>query len=222
MNAYAADFGPLVVADDVNQSVLDAFRYWLPTQIHQVEIERNIPNGTIARPKPQSYATVRLEGDWGDHELPAILVECAGTEAVKQLNANGVYLADWRIQITVVYRGRTYPETQKYASLFEGAVRRTMLMQPNQLAGRAWWLGTDPIRPVVDVADSGRYMCAAISHFKVAVDDVAQSGAGPTVPSDPYPDPPVDDPDVTYEGLAEVDSVILTVDGLSPSQQIGG
>lgn len=198
MTTYYAEFGPLVVAEDVNNSVLAALRYWLPTQIHQVEIERGITVGTIARPKQESYATVRDERDWHDHRLPAVIVECAGTSAVVQTGANATIQADWGLLITCVLRGRNYPETQKYASLFEGAVRRTMLSQPRQLAGRCWWKGSDPIRPVVDALDQGRYMCAAALRFTMAVDDVAQQGAGPQVPSDVYPSPPVDVPDQPY------------------------
>lgn len=214
MNVFAADFGPLVVAEDVNASVISALTYWLPTHIHHVELDRGITAGTIARPKPESYATVRMEQDWHDHRLPAVIVETAGTLLVDKVSGgSGIYSAEWRLQVTCVLRGRNYPETQRYASLFEGAVRRTLLQQPNQLLGRVWWLGTDPIRPVVDVTDQGRYMVAAVSHFKMATDNVAQSGAGPRVPSDPYTTPPVGAPDQVYGPLLPVARpVILEVD----------
>lgn len=222
MSTYYADFGPLTTQEDVAQDIIGALRHWLPTFISEFERERSLAPGTLPRPRGESYATVRREEDWVDHRLPMVIIESPGTIDVQAVSADGEYVADYMVLATVIARGPTYPETQKWCSYLEGCVRRVLLSGSAQplMPGRCWWLASEPIRPVAGVTDSGRYMCSAPGRYRVAVDSVAQSGAGP-VSADPYPTPP-DDPDVPYDPLVQVVEVTTEVDGLSPSQQIGG
>lgn len=211
-----ADFGPLVVAADVNDCVIAALSFWLPMQLAQLERERDdLHAGLLARPKPESYATVMEEGSWPDHRLPAIVVESAGTSGEPATDGDGVYYADWDVVVTAIVRGRTNPETRWLASLTEGCIRRTMLMQDSRQAGRIRWTGCDPIRPVVDQDDQGRYMAAAVSRYVCEVERVAQDGAGPLLtddPSDPYAPPdPSGNPDAELGPLLPAERVLIDI-----------
>jgi hypothetical protein len=211
----AADFGPLVVASDINDCVIAALRYWLPTHIAQVERERaDVEAAVLARPLAESYATVQVEA-WPDHRLPAIIVDTAGTIGTPDKDGDGFYYADWDVTVTALVRGRNMPETRWLASIYEGCVRRAMLMQDSRQAGRVRWVGTDPVRPVFDEDDQGRYMAAAVGRYVCEVERVAQDGAGPLLSepddlTDPYERPdPSGNPDDEYGPLLPVERVLI-------------
>jgi hypothetical protein len=215
MTPIAADFGPLVVETDVDRALIATLKLWLPTNLAQVERDRDLDPRTLARPVTASYSNVLEDDEFLDHSLPAILVTTADANNYDR-GADGFYTAAFTCNVSSVVRGRTGPETREVASIFSGAVKRTLSSHPD-LDGFAseTVLQSSSVEPVADTTDQGRYLAVGMSTWIVYVDDVLQEGAGPTVPGDPYDDPdPVGSPDTPYDELATVSEVTSDIRGV--------
>lgn len=176
-----ADWGPLVITDDVDQAVIQTMQTWLPTYLKQLGTERNLG---YALPAPNSYANSIDLDELMDHQLPAIIVTTAQTS--KTLGgSNFIYQATWLVTVSAIVRGRRPPETKKTAALFEGAVRRCFLNKCRQNNGPLndpHWEGSH-VAPVADTSGKGRYLAAGIGTYNVSTDAAAQSFGGPDVPN---------------------------------------
>lgn len=196
----AAEFGTLVVETDVDTAVVATLRKWLPTYIAQVERERNLAVGALARPVAGSYANTLEDDEFVDHRLPAIIVTTAATNDVERFG-DGSYAAMWMTVVSSVVRGRTPPETRMLAALFSGCVRR-VLVQASDLGGSAsnvlWRRGG--VQPVPDATAAGRYLAAGINEFVVVTDDVLTTRDSPLEPDPLYGNPdPQGNPNQPYD-----------------------
>jgi len=180
VSALLADFGPLVVATDVDAAVIATLQEWLPAYLGQVEVERGKTPGFLPRPALGSYANTLTSGEFLDHDLPALLVTTASASD-PTVNADSCYRISWRLAISAIVRGRTAPETRETASLYEGSLRRVLVQKQmlGGLAGGVRWL-TSSVAPVTDMTGAGRYLAAGMSTYTVFVDDVVREGGGPT------------------------------------------
>jgi hypothetical protein len=204
-----ADFGPLVIATDIDDAIIATLRRWLPTYLWYVEQERGITHGSLPRPVAASFANTLSDDEFPDHILPAIMVTTAGTTEATIL-ADGMYTATFLTTISCVLRGQKPPETRHSASLYEGCIRRA-LVQNGSLGGavaKTKYVPTNPmVGPVADRKRAGRYLAAGMARFHVYVDQIVQQGVGPILP-DAEP----------YDALAIVSDVTTVVDGESISE----
>lgn len=176
-----ADWGPLVIATDVDEAVLAALQKWLPTYLIELGTERAL--GYIL-PKPNSYANTLDLDELMDHQLPAVVVTTANTTKTVG-GSNFIYQAVWTVTVSVIVRGRRPPESRKTAALFEGAIRRAFLHKCRQTAGPLndpHWIGTR-VAPVADSTGKGRYLAAGIGTYNVSTDAAAKGFGGPDVPN---------------------------------------
>lgn len=200
-----AQFGPLVVETDIDKAVITTLGRWMGTYLTQIEIERVLSRGSLARPK--NIRNTLEDEEFLDRSLPAIVVTTASTAGEPVEAEDGMIYAAWSVVVSAIVRGRTPAETRDNAALYGGTMRRILLHKPSLggFAGEAKWV-RGSVAPVADVTDSGRYLAAGINEFTVYVDEVVQVGMGPAVPA------PVD-PNDPYDPYATVANVTTTVNG---------
>ena len=180
-------FGPLVTTVDVDGYVLDTIKLWLPTYLTQIEREKELGHGFLARPK--TYSNVLDDDTFPDYVLPAILVTTDGTSDDIERAPGGVHNAFWHFVVTAIVRGPDEAGTRQAASLYAASIRR-LLLQKRSLGGKAsavYW-NSELISPVADTSDNGRNLAAGIGDYTVLVNRVVQSDAGP-IQTDPEEDP---------------------------------
>ena len=195
-----ADWGPLVTPVDIDNAVLDKLKFWLPTYVNRMQVERDL---SASLPKLKFFGNTLAEGELLDHPAPAVIVTTAKT--TKTLGGpNYRYEATWDVTITLLVRGRIPKETRNTASLMEGALRRCVLQKcrtNNGPLNDIEWMGTE-VAPVADNANGeGRYLAAGVGKYNVTTDAAVQSFGGPDVP----------DAD-TYVPLAVVTDVVIDVE----------
>lgn len=218
-------WGLLVTEVDVDAAVVKTLRKWMPMYLAQVERERELPPGTLARPKDGSFVNTIEDDEFHDHPLPAVIVTTANTNAEPMEDGRHSFSAGWRVIVSSVVRGRTAPETRALAAIFSACVRRVLLQQPDldSFAAGVDWISSG-LQPVVDTSDSGRYLAAGINEFVVYVDSVVDGARGPTASSvvdgseGPYSPPdPENDPDSPLNPLSAVGAVNVSIEQPSGS-----
>lgn len=221
----AAYFGPLLIETDVEKAYVDLLRTWLPTHIFQIELERDL-SFRLARPVDGSYAAVMEDDEFPSQRLPAILVTVAGMDnAVK--DGDGHYIGSWSLTVTAINRGRTSAEARAYASLYGGAIKRTLGLQVPELGedrGYETVYERGVLGPVSDITNERRHLAASLNYFTVYTDAVLYAGpGGPYLPDDgPYDPADPDNPDEPYDPLASVASVTVDVEGVALNETPGG
>lgn len=220
-----ATWGTLVIEPDVDDAVVALLRKWLPTYIRRLEVERGITTGTIARPRANSFDVVFEDDGFPDHRLPAVLVTTAEASE-PEIAGDGQVSAQFSCAVTVIYRGRTLREARAVAAQVGGCVRRLMMDQQRLDAlgpAEIRWLGSKRAS-VEDVSGEGRHLAGHLNTFRIYVDDVLTAYSGPSDPlvPGPYPVPdPEPNPDQQYDPPQSVDTVVVQVDGTTPSHTVG-
>lgn len=180
-----AAWGPLVIGTDIDDAVIGALKQWMPTYLKQSRAERDL---TFSLALPRSYSNTFAEQEFLDHQLPAVVVSTARTQAITG-GSNKTYGGEWICEVSTVVRGKRPPATRFLAALYEGTVRRLVLQQ-----ARGGPL--NEVRPVGvryeqvfgDVS-RGRYVLAAVTSFQVFTDQIVTPYGGPDVPdADVYVD----------------------------------
>jgi len=208
-------WGPLITEVDVDLAVIKTLRKWLPMYLAQVERERDLDVGTLARPKAGAYTNTIEDDEFHDHPLPAIIVTTASTTAAPVQTADSSYETAWRVIVSSVTRGRTAPETRALAALFSASVRRVLTQQASLdgFSGGVQWVASG-LQPVTDSTDQGRYLAAGINEFVVFVDNVLAPDLGPGgAPYDPAD--PENNPDSPLDPFAAVATVNVSVEPTS-------
>lgn len=194
-----ADWGPLVIATDIDMALLTKLEDWLDTYLVQGAKERSLGYELA---KPNSFSNVLETDEFLDHQLPAILVTTADTAKVKG-GPNHKYEAVWRVTVSAVCRGRKAQESRFNAAVTEGAVRRTLLQKARTNDGPLndiKWTGVK-VAPVAEATGKGRYLAAGIGTYNVSTDYAAQGFGGPDIPNEH-----------AYLDLATVTDVTTTVE----------
>lgn len=215
--ALLGDFGPIVLATDIDEAIIDVLAKWLPTYLGQIERERGLA-GQLPRPGRSSYANTLESMEFLDHHLPAVIVTTAPTTGKPARHADGTWGAVWRVNVNAILRGGRPPETRTNAALFEGSIRRLLLQQVVFSTAVKFnssdWVSS-AVQPVADTTGRGRYLAAGLCSVDVSVQESVKDG-------DAYPITP----DATYvppDGSTAGSTTVSTeVDGVGITQPLGG
>lgn len=194
-----ADWGPLVIATDVDDAILAVLRQWLPTYLVQGAKERDLDYKLA---EPRTYSNVLESDEFLDHQIPAILVTTADTAKVKG-GPNSKYEATWKVTVSCIVRGRKGTESRFNAAIAEGAARRVMIQKARTNDGPLNdidWVSAR-VAPISDATGKGRYLAAGIATYNVSTDYAAQGFGGPDIPNAD-----------AYLGLATVSEVTTEID----------
>lgn len=202
-----AEFGPLVVATDVDAAVISVVRKWINTYLSQAELERGLGDQFLKRPRPASIINALTVVEFMDNAMPAIVVNTTNTTSTPIVMAGGDTTAFWRATITSRVRGKSQPETKQLAALYEGSVRRLMVQRAQKEHGvitDCRW-DTTQVAAAPDSTGAGRWLADGIATFTLGVDVAMNGVVGPTAPDlGPY------DPLATVQ---EVDVDLETMNG---------
>ncbi len=180
-----ADWGPLVIATDVDQAVIDVLKEWVPTYLLKTAAERGLPAGDDDRQMtgPRTYTNVLTDDEFMDHQIPMVLVTTSETQKVKG-GPNSQYEATWQTRVSAVVRGRNAAESKLFAALYEGAIRRAMTQRCRGVGpvNESKWIATKTA-PVSDPSGKGRYLAAGMGTYNVSTDFAAQGFGGPDTPN---------------------------------------
>lgn len=179
-----ANWGPLVIATDVDDAVIEALKQWVPTYLLQTARERNLPaEAGRQMAAPRTYTNVLEEDEFLDHQIPMVLVTTADTAKVKG-GPNSSYEAMWNVKVSAVVRGRSAQESRLFAALYEGAIRRAITQKCRGVGpiNESKWLAVK-LAAVRDASGKGRYLAAGIGTYNVSTDYAAQGFGGPDIPN---------------------------------------
>ena len=211
-------FDSIMVADDLEQAVLQTLKDWFPVYIREVELQspaapspRNIPVDTL--PLPRSYLTADQIDKEAANQLPSIVVISPGlsTRADPQQDGGGQFRAPFTIAVGVFVSADARAHTLRLVRLYT-AVARAIMIQKQSFVGFAagsYWLD-ESYDDRFSFTDDQTISAGQVV-FEVWVDDVVTRYAGPKAPPDPDTQPGSD------WGLA--DPVIATVDTIWPEEE---
>lgn len=195
-----ADWGPLVIATDLDDATMAQLRKWMPTYLRRVVSERSLPFNLAL---PRTYGNTFAGQEFLDHQLPAVVAVAARGSSMRG-GPNKAYEGIWTLEVATIVRGKRPPATRFLAALYEGVTRRIMVQQA----------GGTPLDHVVPTAmryeqvpdgtKQGRWLLAGVSVFEVRTDKIVAPSAGPDIP----------DADV-YLDEATVVEVDIEVDAIS-------
>jgi hypothetical protein len=189
----------IFAAPELEDALLALIEEWLPTYLTEVETAYGLDPLTLARPK--FYGT-SVESDPHPGEgLPAIIVVSPGTASIE---GEGQYTAAW-YDVTVATSTMAASEMgARRLGAFYSAAIRTLVMQHGSIGGVASgvsFIGEEFIGSPGNT-DRSRSRGGALTHFRVKIDRLVDTQAGPT---EPMPHDGMNMPDLPIAQFIEVD-----------------
>jgi hypothetical protein len=184
--------GPIIGADDVRDAVNTVIATWAPYYLGVLSAK------LVAAGKLQAGTHLPAFGKWVDEpdfrslgtgQPAACLVTSPGTVGQPVLQASGLYIATWRVQVAVQVFGTDWQQAADRTSWYEKAVRLSVL-QNRSLGGFAnatLWAGSAYERRW---HEQTRTEGVATLGFDVEVFDVTSVLGGPDVVPDNFDVPP--------------------------------
>jgi hypothetical protein len=184
----AVDFGPIVTAADVRNAVQSTISLWSRTYLDEMARRdgqsTRSSDQTPTLPDFRSYPDAFEAVGFPEDQLPSCALIVPGLTRKPERKGRGAVTAPWSVGVGVVVSAPDRARTIRLAELYTAAVR-TLLVQHPSLGGFAsgvTWLGerfTPPGGPA-----GQRTFVAGVLQFEVTVDEVVDTGQGPTQPID--------------------------------------
>ena len=204
-------FGRIVTGYDVEQWVLALCRKWFGTYL--AEAERQHGYAACTFPRIRGWVVSSSFDKWPEDQLPGALVISNGIVAPPRLAGDGVYRAQWRVEVGVCCSGRTESESRELTELYLAALNAVIVQHPS-LEGHANGVSWLELTYTPLDFDSTRSLYAGSSVFAVEVDDVVTTGAGPAAPE------PGTDECAPWDPWPLVDTVDVDVENYPVDQQL--
>lgn len=173
-------FGAITLGDDLENAVLTTLETWWPVYMKEVELQANIPVGSLPAPKSWLKAD-QLDRDAGDN-LPAIVVVSPGLSSRSHpaQEGDGSFRVWFSIAAGVFVSADRRAHTMRLVRIYT-AIARTIMLQKQSLGGFAagtTWLDEsyDDNFPFAD----DKTISAGQVIFEVEVDGVVNRFGGPT------------------------------------------
>ena len=201
-------FDPVIIANQLEDAVLETLESWFPVYIREIELQTGIPDGAL--PLPRSFITTDKIQRENTDQLPAIVVVSPGLSPHNRpkQEGDGSFRVPWAISVGVFVGGKDRTSTKNLIRQYTGICRMIML-QKQSLGGFAdgtTWLDEsyDDAFAFVDQQTIG----AGSVIFEVWVAGVVNRFGGPAV----YGGTAVPDP-ATQPGAQwpEVDTVEVVI-----------
>jgi hypothetical protein len=208
--AVAAEsiFGRIVSGADVEDWCMALVKKWAGTYISEVERQRGITAGTLARFR--GFEVAPSYDKWPEDQLPAVILVSVGLVDPPVKSGDGRYRARWMMGVGCIASARTQADAHQQGILYLTAMRELFIQRPS-LDGHAdgtRWLGEDYTQLAYDDI---RTLGAGLGQFSVEVDGVASADAGPTTP-----DLPLDPDTLPWPPWQEVETVEIEVENYPP------
>lgn len=180
-----AEWGPLVIATDLDDRALDLCRTWMPTYLRHFHDERSLSFNLAL---PRSYGDTFAGQEFLDHQLPAVVAVAARGTSMRGGQAHA-YEGVWSLEVATVVRGKRPAATRYLAAVYEGITRQLIVQQ----AGISPLDHVSPVgmrfEQVPDGTKDARWLLAGVSVFEVRTDKIVAPTSGPNIPdADEYLD----------------------------------
>jgi hypothetical protein len=161
---------------------------WMPTYIQELEHQRNLPRGRI--PSPKVYTTRNNFSAMPDERMPLCVVVSPGLAHEPWKDGEGRHMGWYGLGVGIVARANSEEASNKMAKIYGAAIRAIMLQK--QALDDSWaFVGTELIDESftdIPTSERERSMRSVQVIFRVQVDELVTSFAGPQYPIAPDPD----------------------------------
>lgn len=198
-------FGPIFVADTVENAVIDTISTWLATYLQEIEVQRGMTRGSV--PLIRSYATRNEWATYPEDQLPVCIVVSTGLADPPDVDGEGRYHGWWAVGVGVLAGASESKATEMLAKLYGAAIRAILLQRPSLggiASGIEWEDESYDDVPV----DQDRTLAATLLLFRVWIDDIVTRGAGP---AEPIPPDPVNQPGSQWPTADTIDVQVESV-----------
>lgn len=197
---------------------LDVLRTWLPVYLNEISrsetLYENLPALRAENPEateaelvemldeaieagdvkprslavPKSYATVSEYDRFPEQGLPAIIVAAPGLAEAPVLNGAGDLRADWIIEVSATVSANGARATRRLSQMYLAAIQGAILQRRSLGDPYSAAYLTDV--QYADVpSERRRSIAAAAAAFRVSVEGILSTKAGPVTPEPPDPVP---------------------------------
>lgn len=206
-------FGRVVTTIDVEEAFLTTLSTWMPEWLYQVELQKELPRGTLTRPPaPESYHGGDDFESWKADLLPEVIVDVKPSSLER--SASAAYTTAYDVQVATILERQDEEEARFHASL-HGAATMFLVQQPS-LGGLAERLVMITAPTPEFLATDERRLARTIATFTVWVTQVVNESSGPfqSLPSEsPYYQ---GEPEHIWKTPPEVTSVEEKIYGAAP------
>lgn len=199
-------FGDFVDSAQVEASVTALLQTWLSTYLYELERQKGLTEGSLARPRSYNVESGPGVAFLGAEQIPAIMVVSSGLAGKPAREGDGSYRASWIIGVGAVVSARDAQSTRLLAGHYAAAIRMLLLQKRDaQWEGITWEdEGYDEIG-----TEEGRSLAGARVLFTLDYRHVATSGTGPV---EPMPHTPESDPYADWPVIPDAAHVIVTTE----------
>jgi hypothetical protein len=171
-------YGPIVTGQDVRDAAEATIKLWLPAYLAEVGRQKALDSPL---PLFRSYNPALTFSDRAEYEqLPQCIIVAPGLAAPPRRDGRA-YEATWAVGVGIVAMADTWEHTLVLGELY-AAVVRSIMVQHRSLGGVATnTVWTDEKYDQIE-GDNESELVGAIVNFDVTVENVVDSGAGPTSP----------------------------------------
>lgn len=183
-------FGPIFVAVNLEQAVIDTLKSWLRLYINEVQLQVGV-TGSI--PMPRTYTTRRRFDKFPEDQLPTCVVVSPGLDSDPKKEGDGSYRAKWVIHVGMVVSTSDMVQTNLVAKIYGAAMRAAIIQHASLggiVCGMEWYDESYDDLPDDDVT---RSLGATTLSFRVEVEEVVNWNKGPDgvfLPDPADPDTP--------------------------------
>lgn len=187
--ATSAEIGPFITGGDIEESIIDTLKQWLPSYIAEGERKGGLTVGKI--PAPRGWAITGRDLDkFTSDQLPCVIVMSGGI-VVRPLAQGypGGTAAVWNVDVGAFFSAAWGRLSRQHAQLYVRAIALCLIQRPLvNLACSVDFIGED--YDEVDYAATRTYS-VSVGRFTVEVENMLWRDGGPP----PYVAPPVDPTD---------------------------
>jgi hypothetical protein len=200
MGTIHSEWGQIVSAATIEAAVITTLQTWLPTGLHEMESQQNLPPNTFD--PPARYTTRNVFDALPGEELPKVIVMSPGLSGPPIKYQYGIYRATWKLGVGIVVARKTVEEARFHAECMGAAARAILIKFPDLgLGAKMHWMDESFDDLGKDQTAIFNYATAS-EYFTVDVENVVSQSAKPT-----QPDLPVDDYD-----YGEVETVTIELE----------
>jgi len=201
-------FGPIFVASQLEQAVVDIHEQWMETYIAELVLQIGWTGPDI--PTPRSWVRRNHAEHFTRDQLPQMVVVSPGLAAPPVKDGRGVYRATWMIGVATIASAKDEQTTQDLAK-FYAACSRALMIQHQSLGGIASnmiWMD-ESYDDIPSEEETSNVIAAGVNYFRIEVEGVADWRGGPRIPFNPPPPPdPINQPG-SQDPIADTVSVTL-------------
>lgn len=205
--------GPLKAMWNLEQTIVDIYREWMPTYLSEIERQEGLPLRYLTRCKSADCYHGGIDPEsWASETCPEVIVTVAPVSAPETQHDS--YSQEYNVSVYTITIGQTQEQTREFASYWAAA---TLLLVQRNIAGIRGMAERTTLLKAPElqwIDDETRREMRSVTEFSVFVTDIVERVAGPsgeTIAESPEFEP--EGPEQAPKGYPLIEHVHLTVEG---------